>query len=161
VEPSRPELRSQSIIGNGPVAEHPATQVAPADVAASDSAAMSGKDCAVSAATVFAKAGTVSTATMFAATVAAATMLAATVPAATMSPSMAPAVSSTVPATVPAATATAAGVCFECEKRHHEEQHRDQASAGRQHRPHSVAALRAPHHRGRLSLATPPRTKSF
>jgi hypothetical protein len=117
----------------------------------------------VSAATVaaavflFAKAGTVSTATMFAATVAAATMLAATVPAATMSPSMAPAVASTVPA----ATATAAGVCFECEKRHHEEQHRDQASAGRQHRPHSVAALRAPHHRGRLSLAIPPRTKSF
>jgi len=123
---------------------------------------MSGKGCAVSAATVavavFAKAGTVSTATMFAATVAAASMLAATVPAATMSPSMAAAVSA---ATVPAATATAAGVCFECEKRHHEEQHRDQASAGRQHRPHSVAALRASHHRGRLSLAIPPRTKSF
>jgi hypothetical protein len=109
---------------------------------------MSGKDCTVSTATVAATtmlAGTVSTATMFAATVAAATMLAATVPAATMSPSMAAAVSAT--------TATAAGVCFECEKRHHEEQHRDQASAGRQHRPHSVAALRAPHHRGRLSLA--------
>jgi hypothetical protein len=66
-----------------------------------------------------------------------------------------------VSATVPAATATAAGVCFECEKRHHEEQHRDQASAGRQHRPHSVAALRASHHRGRPGLAIPPRTKSF
>ena len=63
-------------------------------------------------------------------------------------------------ATMPAATA-AAGVCFECEKRYDEEQHRGHASAGRQHRPHGAAGLGAPHASGRLSLGIPPRTKSL
>src|SRR5262249_57765104 len=63
-------------------------------------------------------------------------------------------------ATVSAAT-SAAGVCFECEKRHDEEQHCGHASAGRQHRPHGATGLGAPHRRGRLSLGIPPRTKSF
>src|SRR5262249_30145584 len=60
----------------------------------------------------------------------------------------------------PAATA-AAGVGFECEKRHDEEQHRGHASANRQHKPHGAMGLDAPHRRGRLSLGIPPRTKSF
>jgi hypothetical protein len=58
-------------------------------------------------------------------------------------------------ATMPAATATA-GVCFECEKRRDDEQHRGNASAGSQ-----GAAGLAPHRRGRLSLGMLPRTKSF
>jgi hypothetical protein len=66
----------------------------------------------------------------------------------------------TVSAAVSTATATA-GVCFECDKRHDEEQHRSHASAGRQHRPHGAAGLVAPHARGRLSLGIPPRTKSL
>src|SRR6516162_1316680 len=66
----------------------------------------------------------------------------------------------TVSAAVSTATATAA-VCFECDKRHDEEQHRGHASAGRQHRPHGAAGLVAPHARGRLSLGIPPRTKSL
>jgi hypothetical protein len=94
-------------------------------------AAMSAKACEVSAATMPA-----------AATVSAATTV------------------STSAATMPAATA-AAGVCFECEKRHDEEQHRGHASAGRQHQPHGAARLGAPHRLGRLSLGIPPRTKSF
>src|SRR5262249_47123356 len=62
------------------------------------------------------------------------------------------------PATPPATTAPAtAGVCFECEKRHDDEQHRGNASASRQHQPYGAAGLGAPHRRGRLS----PRTKSF
>jgi len=60
-------------------------------------------------------------------------------------------------ATMPAATA---GVCFECEKRHDDEQHSGNASAGRQHRLHDPAGLGASR-RGRLSLAASPRTKSF
>jgi hypothetical protein len=57
----------------------------------------------------------------------------------------------------PAATAPAtAGVCFEGEKRHDEEQHRRQARAD----SHGAAGL-APHRSGRLSLCIPPRTKSF
>jgi hypothetical protein len=66
-------------------------------------------------------------------------------------------------ATVSAATmpAAAAGVCFECEKRHDEEQHRGNASAAPQHQPHGAAGLVAPHRRGRLSLGIPPRMKSF
>jgi hypothetical protein len=120
-------------------------------------AAVSGKSCAVFAATVSAamsdKACPVPAATMPAATMPAATMPAATMPAATM-----PA------ATVSTATvsaATAARVCFKCEKRHDEEQHRGQASAGRQHQPHGAAGLGAPHRCGRLSLGILPRTKSF
>src|SRR5215470_2721982 len=66
----------------------------------------------------------------------------------------------TVSAAVSTATATA-GVCFECDKRHDEEQHRGHASAARQHRPHGAAGLVAPHARGRLSLGIPPRTKSL
>jgi hypothetical protein len=74
----------------------------------------------------------------------------AAMPSATMSPA----------AMSPAATA-AAGVCFECEKRHDEEQHRGHASAGRQHQLHGAAGLGAPRRRGRLSLGVSPRTKSF
>jgi hypothetical protein len=60
-------------------------------------------------------------------------------------------------ATMPAATAPAtAGVCFEGEKRHDDEQHRGNTSAGSQ-----GAAGLAPHRRGRLSLGILPRTKSF
>jgi hypothetical protein len=80
---------------------------------------------------------------VFTATVSAATMPAATMPAATMS------------------AATPAGVCFECEKRHYEEQRSGHASASRQHRPHCVAGLSAPYRGGRLSLGIPPRTKNF
>src|SRR5262245_46422014 len=85
----------------------------------------------------------------------------ATVPAATVStpmPAKARAVSAAMPSATmspaamsPAATA-AAGVCFECEKRHDEEQHRGHASAGRQHQLHGAAGLGAPRRRGRLSL---------
>jgi len=118
--------------------------------AATVSAAVSGKSCAVSAATVSAamsdKACPVPAATMFG-TMPAATMF-ATVPAATMAA-----------ATVSAATALR--VCFECEKRHDEEQHRGQASAGRQHQPHGAVGLGAPQRCGRLSLGILPRTKSF
>jgi len=69
----------------------------------------------------------------------------------------------TVPATTMAAAAmpAAAGVCFECEKRHDEEQHRRNASPGRQHRTHDAAELGTPPRRGRLSSGIPPRTKSF
>jgi hypothetical protein len=68
--------------------------------------------------------------------------------------------------TMPTATAAmspaaTAGVCFECEKRHDDEQHRGHASAGRQHQLHGAAGLGAPHRRGRLSLGVSPRTKSF
>jgi hypothetical protein len=103
VEPRMPELRLQRHVGNGAVAEHPVTQVAPAGEKML-AAAVSGKACAVSAATM-------------------------------------PAAS--VFATMPTASVFAAlRVCFECEKRHDEEQHRGHASAGCQHRPHSVAGLR-------------------
>ena len=65
------------------------------------------------------------------------------------------------PAATATATATAtAGVCFECEKRHDDEQHSGNASAGRQHRLHDPAGLDASC-RGRLGLAASPRTKSF
>jgi hypothetical protein len=94
--------------------------------------------------------------------VSAASMLAASMLAATMPASM---LAATMPAsmlatTMPAATmpaATPAGVCFECEKRHYEEQRSRQASAGRQHRPHGPAGLGA--RRRRLSLGILP--KSF
>src|SRR5215831_4104409 len=78
-------------------------------------AAMSAKACEVSAATM--PAATVS------ASAAAMSANACEVPAATVSASA---------AAMPAATA-AAGVGFECEKRHDEEQHRGHASANRQH----------------------------
>jgi hypothetical protein len=105
-------------------------------------ATVSGKACAVSAATVFAAMSDK------ACPVPAATMPAATMPAATVS-------------TATVSAATAARVCFKCEKRHDEEQHRGQASAGRQHQPHGAAGLGAPHRCGRLSLGILPRTKSF
>jgi hypothetical protein len=63
-------------------------------------------------------------------------------------------------ATMPAATA-AAGVCFECEKRHDDEHNRGHASARHQHQLHGAAGLGAPRRRGRLSLGVSPRTKSF
>ena len=56
--------------------------------------------------------------------------------------------------------AAAAGICFECDKRHDEEEHRGNTSASR-HRSHGAAGLDAPHRRGRLSLGILPRTKSF
>jgi hypothetical protein len=106
----------------------------------------------VPAATMF---GTMPAATMFG-TMPAATMF-ATVPAATIFATMPAATVST--ATVSAAAALR--VCFECEKRHDEEQHRGQASAGRQHQPHGAVGLGAPRRCGRLSLGILPRTKSF
>jgi hypothetical protein len=127
------------------------------------SAAMSDKACPVPAATMF---GTMPAATMFATVPAAtmfATMPAATMPAATVSAATMPAATVSA-ATVSAATvpaATALRVCFECEKRHDEEQHRGQASAGRQHQPHGAVGLGAPHRCGRLSLGILQRTKSF
>ena len=85
----------------------------------------------------------------------------ATVPSATGSATMSAAAAMSPAATMPAATAPAtAGVCFECEKRHDDKQHRGNASAGRQHRLHDPAGLGASR-RGRLSLAASPRTKSF
>ena len=115
---------------------------------------MSAKACgvptAVSAAAMCAKACAVSAATMSAATMSAATVSAATVSAAAVSA-----------ATMSSAATAAAGVCFECEKRHDDEHHRGHASAGRQHQLHGAAALGAPHRRGQLSLAISPRTKSF
>jgi hypothetical protein len=115
---------------------------------------------AVSAATVPAalspNACAVSAATMLAATMPA-SMLAATMPASMLATTM-------LAATMSAATmsaATPAGVCFECEKRHDEEQRSRQASAGRQHRPHGPAGLGTPHRRGRPTLGISPRTKSF
>src|SRR5262245_34375147 len=99
----------------------------------------------------------------------------ATVPAATVSATMPAKACAVSPATVSAAamsattmsaatmsaTTAAAGVCFECEKRYDEEQHRGHASAGRQQQLHGAAGLGAPRHRGRLSLGVSPRTKSF
>ena len=93
----------------------------------------------------------------------------ATVPSATMSPAAmsSAAMSSsamsaaTMSSAAMSAATTAAGVCFECEKRHDEEQHRGHASAGRQHQLHAGAELGAPHRRGRLRLAISPRMKSF
>jgi hypothetical protein len=62
----------------------------------------------------------------------------------------------------PAATApSTAGVCLECEKRHDDKHHRGNANAGRQYQIHGAAGLGAPHRRSQLSLAIPPRTKSF
>jgi hypothetical protein len=106
------------------------------------SAAVPAKSAAMSA-----KASEVSATTMPTAT--AAMSPASTMPTATAA--MSPA------STMPTATAPAtAGVCFECEKRHDDEQHRGNASAG----SHGTAEL-APHRRGRLSLRILPRTKSF
>ena len=112
-------------------------------------AAMSARACPVSAAAVAAT------------TMPGAMSANCAVSAAAVSAAMSAAVS---PATMPAAAvsaATPAGVCFECEKRHYEEQRSGHASAGCQHRPHSVAGLGAPRRRGRLSLGILPRTKSF
>jgi hypothetical protein len=77
----------------------------------------------------------------------------AAMPSATMSPAtMSPT------AAMPSATA-AAGICFECEKRHDEQQHRGQASAGRHYPLHCAVGSDAPCRR--LSLAISVRTKSF
>jgi hypothetical protein len=165
-----PELRLQRHVGNGAIAEHPVAQMPAATVsgkacgvfAAAVSAAMSDKACTMPAATMF---GTMPATTMFG-TMPATTMF-GTMPAATMFGTMPAA---TMFGTMPAATAVAATtvsaatalrVCFECDKRHDEEQHRGHASAGRQHRPYGAAGLGAPHPRGRLSLGIPPRTKSL
>jgi hypothetical protein len=146
------------------------TQVAPAGEKM-PAAAVSGKACAVSAATMPAASvfATMPAASVFA-TMPAASVF-ATMPAASVFGTMpAASVFATMPAaavsaaTVSAATvsaATALRVCFECEKRHDEEQHRGQASAGRQHQPHGAVGLGAPHRCGRLSLGILPRTKSF
>jgi hypothetical protein len=97
-------------VGNGAVAEHPVAQVAPAGEKMS-APALSNKACDVSAATMPA-------ASVFAPMPAANVF--ATVPAASVFATMpAASVFAPMPAAVPAATA--AGVCFECEKRHHEE----------------------------------------
>jgi hypothetical protein len=102
-------------------------------------AAMAGKASEVSATTAMsAKASEVSATTMPTAT-------AAMSPAATMA-------AATAPAT--------AGVCFECEKRHNDEQRRGNASASRQHRLHDAAGPGASR-RGRLNLGVSQRTKSL
>src|SRR5262245_47540584 len=154
-----PELRLQRHVGNGAIAEHPVTQMPAATVsgkacavsAAPLSAAMSAKACPVPAATILC---TMPAATVF-----------GTMPAATVFGTVPAAMFATMPAAaMPAATvsaATALRVCFECDKRHDEEQHRGHASAGRQHRPYGAAGLGAPHPRGRLSPGIPPRTKSL
>jgi hypothetical protein len=67
----------------------------------------------------------------------------------------------TMAATMAAEMPAAAGVCFECEKRHDEEQHRRNASAGLQHRTRDAAELGTPPRRGRLRSGTPPRTNSL
>jgi hypothetical protein len=89
--------------------------------------------------------------------------MSATVPSATMSAAVSTTTVSaaTMPAATMSAATAAAGVCFECEKRHDDEQHRGDASAGRQQQPHGAAGLGAPHRYGRLSLGISPRTKSF
>src|SRR5215831_9902021 len=69
--------------------------------------------------------------------------------AATMSPAAMSPAAAMPAAAMPAATA-AAGVCFECEKRHDEEQYRGHASASRQHKPRGAAGLDAPLRRSRL-----------
>jgi len=96
VESRMPELRLQRHVGNGAIAEHPVTQMPAATVsgkacavfAATVSAAVSGKSCAVSAATVSGKSCPVPAATMFG-TMPAATMF-GTMPAATMFGTMPP-----------------------------------------------------------------------
>jgi hypothetical protein len=125
--------------------------------------AMSAKACnAVSAGTLPAalspNACAVSAASMLAASMLAPTMSASML-APAMSPSMlAPAMSTaTMPAAATMSAATPAGVCFECEKRHYEEQRSSQASAGRHYRPHGPAGLGA--RRRRHSLGKVP--KSF
>ena len=82
----------------------------------------------------------------------------ATVPSATVSATTMSAAA--MSATSMSATTAAAGVCFECEKRHDDEHHRGHASAGRQYQLHGAARMGA-HRRSRLSLAISPRTKSF
>jgi hypothetical protein len=120
-------------------------------------------DCAVPAAAVSANtypvAASMPTATVspaavastsMSAAVAAATMTAASVSAATMPPTMSAATVS---------TAATAGVCFECENRHYDEQRGDRASRGHQHWHCSVARL-GTHCRFRLARILP-ETKSF
>ena len=76
-----------------------------------------------------------------------ATVPSATVPSATVSATMSAAAMSatTMSATTMSAATAAAGVRFKCEKRHDDEQHRGDASAGRQHQLHGAAGLGSPH----------------
>jgi hypothetical protein len=85
----------------------------------------------------------------------------ATVPSATVSAKACAVSAATMSAATMSAATPAAGVCFECEKRHDDEHHRGHASAGRQYQLHGAVGLGAPHCRGQLSLATSPRTKSL
>jgi hypothetical protein len=85
----------------------------------------------------------------------------ATVPSATVSAKACAVSAATMSAATMSAATAAAGVCFECEKRHDDEHHRGHASAGRQYQLHGAVGLGAPHCRGQLSLATSPRTKSL
>jgi hypothetical protein len=84
----------------------------------------------------------------------------ATVPSATVSAKACAVSAATMSAATMSAATPAAGVCFECEKRHDDDHHRGHASAGRQYQLHGAVGLGAPHCRGQLSLATSPRTKS-
>jgi hypothetical protein len=133
VEPRRPELRLQCGVGNGAVAEHPVARVAPAGEKM-PAPALSSKAYDVSAATMHAASvfATMLAASVFATTMPAASVFAtmpaasvfATMPAAGVFAAMpAASVFAAMPAATPAAmpAATATGVCFECEKRHHEE----------------------------------------
>jgi hypothetical protein len=83
--------------------------------------------------------------------VSATTMPTATATAAAVSPAS--------PMAAPTAPATA-GVCFECEKRHDDEQRRGDASGARQHRLHGAAGLGASRP-GRLNVGVSQRTKSL
>ena len=120
MEPRRPELRLQCGVGNGAVAEHPVAQVAPAGEKM-PAPALSSKACDVSAATMPAASvfAAMPAASVFA-PMPAASVFAAMPAASVFAPMPATSVFAAMPAAaVPAATAT--GVCFECEKRHHEE----------------------------------------
>jgi hypothetical protein len=136
----RPEMHPAAAC---PEAYPPAVPAKPAAMAAkasevSATTAMSAKASEVSATTAMsAKASEVSATTMPTAT-------AAMSPAATMA-------AATAPAT--------AGVCFECEKRHDDEQRRGNTSAGRQHLLHHAAGRGAS--RGRQNLGVSQRTKSL
>jgi hypothetical protein len=154
VESRVPELRLQCDVGDGSVAEHPATRVAHACRGSPEPVGRRGGEPVTRAAAV--GLADMRFADMRFADIRFADMRLADVRPADVGPSdvrpadmrladmrladmrladVRPAAAVTA-ATVSATTmpaATAAGVCFECEKRHDEEQHRGQASAGRQH----------------------------
>jgi hypothetical protein len=97
-----PELRLQRYVGNGAVAEHPVTEVAPAGEKM-PAAAVSGKACAVSAATMPAY-------SEFATTVSAASVFATMPTASVFATKPTASVFATMPAAAVSATLTSAAV---------------------------------------------------